>query len=316
MPFTLDPQVATALAPIMAATEGVDPPKVGDIATRRENAEGLFGLITAGLPANDQVTRTSYTTKAEDGTDVALTWFAPPGEAPGSAALYIHGGGMIFGNLTQYDAIIARYVADSGVPMLAVEYRLAPEFPDPTPVQDCYAGLAYLAEHATELGVDPTRIAVIGDSAGGGLTAGVTLLAHDRGGPAIAQQILIYPMLDDRNTTPDPEIAPMAVWTYDDNITGWDALLGDKAGGDGVSVYAAPARREDFAGLPPTYIDVGEIDIFRDEDVHYAARLSAAGVPVELHLHPGAPHAFEGLAPTSDVGARAIADRVRRLRSL
>jgi acetyl esterase/lipase len=201
-----------------------------------------------------------------------------------------------------------------------VDYRIAPEHPHPTPVEDCYAALRWLAEGAATLGVDPARIGVMGDSAGGGLAAGVCLLARDRGGPPVAAQLLIYPMLDDRTHTPDPALLPFLTWSYDDNITGWAALLGDKARIDGagtgaVSPYAAPARATDLTGLPDTYIDVGDLDIFRDEDITYARRLSDAGVPTELHLHPGCPHAFEALARRADVSQRAIGDRVRRLRA-
>ena len=141
-------------------------------------------------------------------------------------------------------------------------------------------------------------------------------MSRDRGGPAIAQQLLIYPMLDDRTSTPDPQLLPFLTWTYDDNFTGWGALLGDGVGGDDVSPYAAPARAEDLTGLPATYVDVGDLDIFRDEDITYARRLSDAGVPTELHLHPGCPHAFEALAFGADVSQRAITDRIRRLRAL
>jgi acetyl esterase/lipase len=128
--------------------------------------------------------------------------------------------------------------------------------------------------------------------------------------------VLVYPMLDDRTTTPDPEIAPFATWTYDDNVTGWGALLGEAHGTDDVSPYAAPARSTDLTGLPPAYLEVGELDAFRDEDVAYARRLAAAGVSTELHVHPGCPHGFEAFAPESDVAQRSTADRIRTLRSL
>ena len=241
---------------------------------------------------------------------------ARPSGGSGAAVLYLHGGGMIVGSVPIFDGPVARYVARSGVSMLSVEYRLAPEHPHPTPVEDAYAGLVWLAENAERLGVDPDRLAVMGDSAGGGLAAGLAILARDRGGPRLTHQLLIYPMLDDRNTTPDPQIVPFAGWSYDDNITGWDALLGAGHEQREVDPAAAPARIADATGLPPAYIEVGQLDIFRDEDVRYALTLSRAGVPVELHLHPGVPHEYDAIASASDVARRAQADRERVLRSL
>jgi acetyl esterase/lipase len=141
-------------------------------------------------------------------------------------------------------------------------------------------------------------------------------MARDRGGPRLAAQILVYPMLDDRNTTPDPEIAPFAAWSYDDNTTGWGALLGDAIGGADVPAFAAPARATDLSGLPPCYIEVGQLDIFRDEDLAYAERLGQAGVPVEFHLRLGVPHEFETFAFGADVARRALADRLRVLRTI
>jgi acetyl esterase/lipase len=184
------------------------------------------------------------------------------------------------------------------------------------PCRSSYAGLVWLSQHAAELGGDPARIAVMGDSAGGGLAAAVAQMARDRGGPAVARQILIYPMLDDRNTIPDPHLVPFAVWTYQDNLTGWHALLGDAVGGPDTPAYAAPARAADLAGLPPAYLEVGQLDIFRDEDMSYALRLSQAGVPVEFHLHPGVPHEFDTYAFDADVARRSVADRLRVLKSL
>jgi len=179
---------------------------------------------------------------------------------------------------------VARYVSTSGVPMLSVEYRYAPEHPGLTPVEDSYVALRWLADHSAELGVEPGRIAVMGDSAGGGIAAGLALLARDLGGPSIAQQILVYPMLDDRTTIPDPELVRFAGWTYEDNLTGWSALLGEALGGPNVSAYAAPARMADGANLPPIYIEVGELDIFRNECIEFARRTSLAGVSTELHV--------------------------------
>jgi acetyl esterase/lipase len=315
MAFALDPQIAAALEPLAPAEE-VPPPPVGDVATRRTNAAETFAYFTSVSTPVEDVSRADHRTTARDGTPIELRWFTKDGAPSGPAVYYIHGGGMILGSLDLYDALIKEYVSASGVPTLAAEYRLAPEHPHPTPVHDCYSGLVWLAEHAAELGVDPRRIAIMGDSAGGGLAAATALMARDRGAPALARQILVYPMLDDRTTSPDPALVPFLTWTYDDNVTGWSALLGETVGTDDVPAFAAPARAFDVSGLPPTYVDVGELDIFRDEDITYARRLAGSGTPVELHVHPGAPHAFEAFAPDADVSRRARADRIRVLKSL
>lgn len=304
----------------MAGDEAVVEPPPGDVATRRINAKAMFAAVAAGRTAVAGVEVDEFSLTTADGDELPLRWYRPTGTAlPGSAVLYLHGGGMILawsdvGSV--YDLVVREYVAASGVPALVVDYRVAPEHPDPTPVSDCYAALNWLVDHAGELGVDPARIGVAGDSAGGGLAAGVALLARDRGGPAIALQLLVYPMLDDRTVEPEPELPPdVLVWSYDDNVTGWSALLG-AAGAEEASVYAAPARATDLTGLPPAYIDTGDLDIFRDEDVAYAHRLALAGVPTELHVHPGCPHGFETFAPAAAVSRRAIADRIRRMRQL
>jgi acetyl esterase/lipase len=314
----MDPEVLGFLQPFLEAAAQLDPPAVGDVATRRERAVPFFAMLATSRAPVDGVEVHHHTMTTADGAELPLTWYVPSAsKLPGSGVLYLHGGGMIYSlaeTAPMYDAAVRGYVAASGVPMLMVDYRVAPEHSDPVPVEDCYAALRWLAEHAAALSVDTGRLAVAGDSAGGGLAAGVSLLARDRGGPALALQLLIYPMLDDRTTTPDPELPPeFLTWTYEDNVTGWGALRGDRAD---LPVYAAPARAEDLTGLPPAYLDTGDLDIFRTEDIDYARRLSAAGVPTELHVHPGCPHAFEGLAPDADVSRRAVADRVRRLRAL
>jgi acetyl esterase/lipase len=315
----IDAQVLAAMAPLLEALGEAEKPAIGDVESRRVNGHRMFDYVASTWEPIAGVQRDSHTLTTADGATLDLDWYHTPTGQPGAAVLYLHGGGMIFGleHLgSLYDLAVRDYVATSGVPMLVVDYRIAPEHPHPTPVEDCYAALRWLADNAAKLGVDPARIGVMGDSAGGGLAAGVSLLARDRGGPAIAQQLLIYPMLDDRTGTPDPQLVPFLTWTYDDNVTGWAALLGDTAGTDAASPYAAPARATDLSGLPDTYIDIGDLDIFRDEDITYARRLSDAGVPTELHLHPGCPHAFEALARGADVSQRAIGDRVRRLRTL
>ena len=320
MTLGIDEQVLAEMAPLLGALGEMEAPPVGDVEARRVNGHRMFDLVATRAAPTAGVDTQRHSMTAGDGATLDLTWYHPSGgDGPGSAALYLHGGGMIFGLEhigALYDLSVREYVAASGVPVLVVDYRVAPEHPDPTPVEDCYAALVWLAEHASDLGVDPARLAVMGDSAGGGLAAGVCLMARDRSGPAISQQLLIYPMLDDRPATPDPQRVPFLTWSYDDNLTGWGALLGDKAGGEAVSPYAAPARADDLTGLPDTYIDVGDLDVFRDEDILYARRLADAGVPTELHVYPGCPHAFEALAREAAVSRRAISDRVRRLRAL
>ncbi|HEX6343594.1 alpha/beta hydrolase [Umezawaea sp.] len=316
MPLSLDPEIARALAPMAGAMAEAVPPAVGDVAARRALWEPIIGAAGTAQPIPADVTRGDHRVTTDDGARITVRWYAKEGAAPGPAVLFFHGGGYIFGHVDLFDGPVSRYVSASGVPMLSVEYRRAPEHPFPTPLEDAYAALRWLHERAPEWGLDRDRIGVMGDSAGGGIAAALSILARDRGGPGIARQILVMPMLDDRTTTPDPHIEPYLLWSYDDSRTAWPALLGEAAGGPDVPATAAPARIADATGLPPAYIEVGQLDVFRDEDLAYATTLSRAGVPVEFHLHPGAPHEFDSIAFTSDVARRAVADRVRVLRSI
>ncbi|WP_089212504.1 alpha/beta hydrolase [Streptosporangium subroseum] len=248
--------------------------------------------------------------------DIRLRIYRRAGQEGAVPGLYwIHGGGMIIGDPEMDDQRMVEYVVQLGCVAVSVDYRLAPEHPHPAPVEDCYAGLVWTAKNAAELGIDPDRLAVGGLSAGGGLAAGTVLLARDRGGPALAFQLLVCPMLDDRNITPSSqEFAEAVVWNRGANLFGWTALLGDAAGSDDVSPYAAPARATDLSGLPPAYIDVGELEVFRDECIDYARRLVQAGVSTEFHLYPGAFHGFDGMIPEAEISRRAAAERVVALR--
>ncbi|ACZ21411.1 esterase/lipase [Sanguibacter keddieii DSM 10542] len=234
-----------------------------------------------------------------------------------TTAVYgIHGGGMMFGhylsNMDSYD-----WLLEHDVVLVSVDYRLAPEHPDPYPVEDCYAGLVWVAEHAEELGIDPERIVVAGQSAGAGLAAGVALLARDRRGPALMAQILVSPMLDDRDATVSThQIDGVGVADRQMTRFGWDAYLGHRRATDDVSVYAAPARATDLSALPHTYVDCGSAEVFRDETVAYASALWAAGVDAELHVWPGAFHGFTSMMPQAAVSrsaTAALADWTRRL---
>jgi acetyl esterase/lipase len=318
MPHAYDPEVEAAIRPMLDRFSQASKIPPGDVLARRAAMDEAVKHFNP-LPYIGDVTTKDYQASATDGQSLLVRWFTKT-DAPttaGPAILFVHGGGMILGNVKMFQHVIAGIVSMSGVPFAAVEYRVAPEHPHPTLVEDCYAGLTWLRDNAKELNVDPSRIGIMGESAGGGIAAGVTLMARDRKfTPPLAKSILIYPMLDDRNTVLDEKIAPFALWNYDDNITGWGALLGKDVGGENVSPYAAPARATDLSGLPPTYIDVGQLDIFVYEDMEYANRIARAGGTVEFHLHPGCLHGYDTFASQADVSKRAIQDRVRVIKSI
>jgi acetyl esterase/lipase len=316
MGLRMDPELLAALR--RSGPVGEPGPAVGDVESRRKNLTAGMAGAAAAREHVPGIERTDVSIATPDGAELRLSYYSSAtGDAPGSAVLYLHGGGFIVSLSPIYDGLMRNYTKRTGVPILLVDYRVAPEHPHPIPVEDCYTALCWLADNATELGVDPKRIAVMGESAGGGLAAGVALLARDRGGPALAQQLLIYAMLDDRTTGPDPQLPPeYLVFGYDDNRTGWDALLGAQRPRDDVSPYAAPARAPDLSGLPATYIDVGDLDVLRDESIEYARRLMAAGIPTELHVIPGLPHGFDMLAPDAVVTQQVIETRLRRLKLL
>ena len=245
-----------------------------------------------------------YVPGPEGAPDVLITILRPRGGVRTPAGLYgIHGGGMILGTRAGVVDSLVPYVIEHGCVGVTVEYRLAPEHPHPAPVEDCYAGLRWMAEHADELGIDPDRILVIGASAGGGLSAGTALLARDRGFPTLAGQALICPMIDDRNSTVSSvQHQDVGVWPGSFNETGWDALVGaDVRGTDRVSPYAAPTRMTDLSGLAPAYVEVGAAEVFRDESVDYALRIWAVGGQAELHVWGGGFHGYTGIVPEAAV---------------
>ena len=224
--------------------------------------------------------------------EVPIRIYRPEVRRTPAAVYSIHGGGFIAGDLDTEHALSVTLARELGVVVVAVDYRLAPETPFPGPLEDVYAGLVWTTEYADELGIDPQRISIQGTSAGGGLCAALALLARDRKGPHIAFQFLAVPELDDRLTTPSmTAFTDTPLWDRPSAVMSWDCYLGPgRAGSDEVSVYAAPARATDLAGLPPAYVSVMHFDPLRDEGIAYALALLAAGVTVELHLFPGTFH--------------------------
>lgn len=265
------------------------------------------------LATRDLVREDRMVPGPEGDPDITVSIFKRRTHVPGGPAIYhIHGGGMVLGDRTTGVDMALEWVQLFDAVTVSVEYRLAPDHPDPAPVNDCYAGLVWTATHADELGFDPGRLILVGGSSGGGLAAGVALMARDQGGPALAAQVLSCPMLDDRNDTiSSHQIDGIGLWDRDTNEAGWNALLGDRRKTDQVSMYAAPARATDLSGLPPAYIDCGSVEVFRDEDVAYASAIWAAGGAAELHVWAGGFHSFDGMAPRAAVSVAARETRTR-----
>ncbi len=270
----------------------------------RKASGASFG--PAAAPDDDVTIRDEFIPGPEGAPDVRVRLYTHGKKAqdrPG--VLYIHGGGYIMGSPEMCDGTCRKLVSEIGCVAASVDYRLAPENPYPAPLDDCYAALKWFSSHADALGVDAGRIAVTGASAGGGLTAALSLLARDRGGPAIAFQAPLCPMLDDRNVTPSSfEFTDKRMWSRAKNLFGWEMYLGDLCGKD-IPLYAAAARAGDYSGLPPTYTYVGALDLFRDETTEYVSRLNQAGVPAEYHIYPGCFHAFEVFTEVAGISRRA-----------
>ncbi|MFD5081329.1 alpha/beta hydrolase [Kitasatospora sp. NPDC058406] len=314
-----DPELSAALAALGA---GVKDPLTPENLTARQEADvaarpaptdrelgagGRFEVDELRVPG------------APGGPDITLVRVRPTGVAgPLPFLYYMHGGGMVMGNAR---SVLPPLLGEGALPpelaVVSVEYRLAPRTPYPGPVEDCYAGFAWTVEHAAELGLDADRVVVGGKSAGGGLAAALALLARDRGGPVPIGQLLLCPMLDDRNDTfSGHQMAGIDTWDRTSNATGWQALLGDRCGAADVPPYAAPARATDLSGLPPAYLEVGSAETFRDEGVAYADAIWRAGGQAELHVWPGAFHGFDTLAPQAALSQDARNARARWLRRI
>ncbi|GLX92450.1 alpha/beta hydrolase [Herbidospora sp. NBRC 101105] len=276
------------------------------VATLRAIPSAPLGTLLGGRA----VERREVTVAAEDGAEIPLTVLVPPGAVNAPCVVWIHGGGMIMGDRFANLDIPLEWLDRFGAVVVTVDYRLAPDVTGTTLAEDCYRALTWAAGNAAELGVDPARIVVAGVSAGGGLAAGVALMARDRGGPALAAQVLICPMLDHRDaTTSTHQFTGPGVWSREMNAYGWLAVLGGLTGDD-VPAYVSPAVADDLSGLPPAYVDAGSAEVFRDEDVAYATRIWAAGGRADLHVWDGGFHGFDALYP----GA-ALSQEARRTRT-
>ncbi len=262
----------------------------------RTSFQEMATQVPEGLPDFSTISVKEHSVPGPQGApDVRVLVYQPTTHSTSlPALLWIHGGGYVIGSADQEDLNMKKVVSAVGCVAVSVDYRLAPETPHPGPVEDCYAALKWLHSHAGELGVDTTRIAIGGASAGGGLTAALALLTRDRKEVPLAFQLLIYPMLDDRTVIskePHPYTGEY-IWTQDANRFGWTSLLGQEPGGLDISPYAAAARADKLEGLPPAFITVGSLDLFLEENMEYARRLIRSGVPTELHVYPGAFHGF------------------------
>ena len=241
--------------------------------------------------------------RTDDGRQVRVLCFHPAERSGSSGALlWLHGGGLVMGNAelsTEWCQTIAR---DVGLVVISVDYRLAPEDPFPAALDDCTSALRWLVDAADELGIDVDRIAVGGDSAGGGLAAALAQRARDEGGPPIAFQLLVYPMLDDRTVLrTDHQGRGALMWTPETNRYGWTSYLGHAPTEADERPHAAPGRTSDLRSLPPAWIGVGDLDLFYEEDVDYARRLDAVGVACELHIAPGMYHGADAIVPGASI---------------
>lgn len=291
-----DPEVEPAVAQIEAELPAMTPDIIPELRA------GFATSDVHGVLAERSVTRQDVTVPGYQGDGITLSILSKDGRPGGCPGIFhLHAGGGIVGDRFLGVEVLGDWVQQYDAVVVTVEYRTAPKFADPYPVEDSYAALVWTAEHAEELGIDPARILLEGNSFGGGLVAGLALMARDRRGPALLGQLLMYPSLDDRQTTVSARQFDDLKWDGGLGRLGWSALLGERLGAEDVSIYTAPARADDLSGLPPAYLSCGSAEVCRDECVAYATRLWEAGVQAELHVWAGGFHGFEGFAPDARV---------------
>lgn len=299
----LDPEVRVVLDRM---PEQFRPRALFDFDDMPATRQRLTQMLEAAVPRdpNPAVDTRVVSIPTPDGASIDLRIHQPAGgsDTTNRPVIYwVHGGGMVIGSAADDDENLGRYVEATGCVAVSVDYRLAPEHAYPVPQEDCYAGLLWVAAHAEELGIDLTRLVIGGASAGGGLAASLAIIARDRQGPEIQLQLLFCPMLDHRNDSASShEITNIGIWDQEMNGRGWAALLGDLTDG-AVPGSASAAREADLTGLPAAFIDVGTVEVFRDEAISYAARLLTSGVQTELHVWPGGFHGYDSFAPGASI---------------
>jgi acetyl esterase/lipase len=298
----LDPELRAAFDALSSDDGWVEPFEISAIRERYARR-----VDAAQAPAAAEVAQREMAIGGPDGARLRLRVYEPRSRKRSlPAVLYVHGGGFVVGRVEHFDAKCERCVSRTGAVVVSVDYRLAPEHPYPAAPEDCYAALVWMSEHALELGIEATRIATLGESAGGAIAATVALLSRERRGPTLALQALVGACLDDRHETASScEIVEPRVWNTRKSMLAWRAYLGALADGE-VPEHAAPARAYDLAGLAPAHIIVGGLDPMRDENIEYARRLMVAGVPTELHVYPSAYHGFDSAVPPAAVSLAAL----------
>jgi acetyl esterase/lipase len=309
-PPPFDPEVEPALSLETALPPSAD---LETLISRRGSAP--MQPVLDAMAARDIEREDRSIPGPERAPDLTISVWRKHGHKAGGPGFYwIHAGGMVTGDRFASMPMVMEWVDRFDGVAVSIDYRLAPENPDPAPVEDCYAGLCWMAEHAEELGYNPDQLLCCGSSGGGGLAAGTVLLARDRGTPAVFAQMLIWPMIDDRNDTFSAhQMEGVGIWDLHANEAGWTALLGDRRGTNAVSIYAAPARAHDLSGLPPAYVECTSVETFRDEDVAYANRIWQAGGICDLHVWAGGFHGVEGMVPNAAISVAMRQTRINFL---
>lgn len=308
----VDPELLPVLEFIEEATGGET--DLDDIPAARLRMKAFADAMRKNVPDIEGVSmEIRKVPGAKNDPEVEIRIYQPENRPEVLPALFwIHGGGYVMGSAEQDELSSKNLAKYLNCVVVAVEYRRAPETPYPGPLDDCYAALKWLYQNCSKLGVDHSRIAIGGASAGGGLAAGLALMVRDRGEIDLIYQLLIFPMIDNKNVLlPSQENPDTFIWSRGNNLIGWRSYLGKEPGGDDVSPYAAAYRATDLSNLPPAYIMVGGLDLFLDENIVYGQRLMKAGVPTELHVYPGAYHGFFAYSPAAEVSKRFNEDLIR-----